>query len=309
MNKRLYSTPLCALWLAVVWLVAVLPACQPDGLPGGRDAMSFPEGLSLTLSPRPMDKLVPMKSGVNSFRDDKSKIDGLDIVLANGDAIIRILPVEQTASAEDNPGKSYLAKGALPQEDGMLAYHIGSKDLEGATDVYVVANYRPEGREVVSLATVEGLATVTQLKSLKQGNPVAGADPMVCTMFGEAALSLAEEATGSHAGEKKLSVELVRTVSMVTLAIDGSGLHPGIVIHPVSFSLHQLPVGCSIYGEKSNHPEDIRPTGQSLTELGASWPAVGNPEGTKGRESGRSPRLENPVRCISRKGRMAMETM
>ena len=87
---------------------------------------------------------------------------------------------------------------------------------------------------------------VSALRNLKQSSSDTPGVPNGCMMFAEAV-----DNGGSHTDPngdtgKKLEAKLERTVAMVTVAIDGSGLNKNIMITPTAISLHRVPTDCYI---------------------------------------------------------------
>lgn len=127
---------------------------------------------------------------------------------------------------------------------GVLEVHFSKEYVQtnalASKSIFLVANY---GKD---LAT-DRLGTVGDLRALKQGSSDTPGVPNGCMMFAEAV-----DKGGSHThtdtGEMGTSLEaqLVRTVAMVTVKIDGSGLNKNIMITPTAISLHRVPTDCYI---------------------------------------------------------------
>ena len=190
-----------------------------------------------------------------SERNDRSRIEDMNIVLASGNEIKNIIYIPSGSTSQGNLGEdeSGLIQGALPAEDGNLSYHISKLETYGVEDIYIVANYR----EVTSASTQgdgnlndflkreDGTyKTVADLKALRQGTRFVSGIQM-STMFGkgEEDVSAQEE----HGG-KVYRVELMRTTAMVTVAINETdeGLRSGVRIIPTQICLHNVPYACFI---------------------------------------------------------------
>lgn len=72
--------------------------------------------------------------------------------------------------------------------------------------------------------------------------------------------------------QRNLSIPLVRTAAMVTLAMDGGGLDEGVVITPKHISLHNVPTSCVLGSDNSvtTAPGGIEPKNGAVTPDGES---------------------------------------
>ncbi len=244
----------------------LLTACSADEISHGNLTGDTTNGLNLTLSVKPLTSKVMTKA--TSERTDRSRIERLDIVLANGDEITEIINIDKgstelgTDCGADDTG---LVGTRLPIDDPKdLNLHIGSNILGNATHVYLVANYINEAGRLTALPDKSVIQTVTGLKALRQGVLSSDLSSLnVCTMFGETSVKSEEsEETDQHPHSSSAkTVKLTRTIAMITLAIDGNGLRNGVVITPTKIELRNVPLSCSITGEnkiedKANISED-----------------------------------------------------
>lgn len=128
--------------------------------------------------------------------------------------------------------------------DGVFEVHFSKeyvqKNALESKSIFLVANY---GRDLSEAQ----LSNVDKLRALKQSSSDTPGVPNGCMMFAEAV-----DKGGSHThldtGDTGTSLEakLVRTVAMVTVKIDGSGLNKNIMITPTAISLHRVPTDCYV---------------------------------------------------------------
>lgn len=225
---------------------------------------------------------------VYSPRTDRSTITYLDVVLANRGNVEKILSFDNTTSTIDPAefDRTGLILGTFPVTpiDGVVTgikFRIGKTDMEDVTDIYVVANYINESGTLSHLPLQ--IRTVDQLNDLKQGIPNSG-NSILCTMFGHINM-VTDQPTMSGEQTKDYTIALKRTIAMITLAIDGSKLHDGVVITPMQAKLVNVPKTCYISKYLSNKPadvNDIEPKGDLVFQLANSWPPVCN-NTTKGK--------------------------
>lgn len=213
------------------------------------------EGVNLIISVAGMGN--KQLTRVTSERTDRSRIEDMNIVLADASGVIQEIiylknPTEpsQDVGMDDNG----LINGSLPVENGTLVYHVGSKSWAGKSKIFVVCNYwqinketgeiLPEKNNLNNCLTV-GTSTIEDLKALQQGTP-RKPGIMTSTLFGEATPA---EGTDAHGGQN-YTCELKRTTAMITVAItSGNGdekLKDGVKITPRSICLHNVPVNCNI---------------------------------------------------------------
>lgn len=209
-------------------------------------------------------------------RTDRSRIEDMNIVLADAAGVIReIIYVDAKSQIVSNPGleDNGLTSGKLPIDNGELSYHVGSKTWGGNSQIYVVCNYWQvngngeilEDRKNLNNCLSVGTSTIDDLKALKQGTPfIAGI--MTSTLFGEAEIG---EGTDTHGGQI-YNCELRRTTAMITVAItSGSGdekLKDGVKITPRSIQLHNVPTECNIGIESAINLNKITGTPDGLSQ-------------------------------------------
>lgn len=212
----------------------------------------------------------------NSDRTDRSRIEDMNIVLADAAGVIQeIIYVPKDTKANSNLGTedNGLINGDLPMDSGTLSFHVGSKSWAGKTQIYIVCNYWQvngngeilEDRKNLNNCLSVGTSTIDDLKALKQGTPfIAGI--MTSTLFGEAEIG---EGTDTHGGQI-YNCELRRTTAMITVAItSGSGdekLKDGVKITPRSIQLHNVPTECNIGIESAINLNKITGTPDGLSQ-------------------------------------------
>ena len=265
------------IWVAACILMGgtLFNSCT-DELDGKSVINTGTEGINLTISVDGMREKVLTRAEETSERTDKSEIHDLHIILASGnkdeDKIVDVLSVENmeegSSLSEDLTG---LVSGSSSNDDGEIIYqyHISQEKAKGASHVYVVANYMNEDGELVAFPKDE-ISTVSTLKNRKVGFPATSSNPY-CTMFGEVALGSSTD-DHDHSNGSTYSVELKRTLAMITVGINGENLRSGIVITPQSIALKQVPESCTL-GEGYKATEDnIDKDGYGYQEL--RWASI-----------------------------------
>lgn len=248
-------------------------SCTDEEMAGGGKGFKG-EGLNLSISVTPLTEKVMTRA--ESSRTDRSLIERLDVVLAKDDDITKVINIDKNTPALQgsyDATATGLVNQTLPLDNpASLNLHIGTNDIQDATHVYIVANYIGESEGVVTPLPITDASTVSALKALKQGYPKTPAAQMVCTMFGE--LEVQTDAHNSHTTQE---ISLTRTLSMITLAIDGTDLNPGILITPMSVRLVNVPNSCVITGENTpNNTSGIAPQGHYFADLQNKWGSVAN---------------------------------
>ena len=232
-----------------------------DELDGKSVINTGTEGINLSISVDGMREKVLTRAEA-SDRKDKSEIHDLHIILASGDDIKKVFSVESTETGSD---QSETSTGLEPDpsfDTGELSYHISQEDAKGADHVYVVANYMDNGSDdeygYAELAEfpIDEESSVSDLKALKVGFPAASANPY-CTMFGEVDLkSDSEETHDNHTNSSTYSVELKRTLAMITVGINATEMRKGVIIRPTGISLKNVPKSCWITKDNIPTSED-----------------------------------------------------
>lgn len=214
----------------VLLLTMVCGACQKD------EAFDVSEigkpMLIRVLLPDPIVTAPMTRAGATDF----DRITNLNIVVADKSGNIeRIFYYDGNNTDTTDPTYSTI--------EGMLEVHFSKEYVQThdltSKSIFLIANY---GNKLSSAQ----LKTVDELRALKQGSSDIPGVPNGCMMFAEAV------GNGSHThpdiGETGTSLEaqLVRTVAMVTVKIDGSELNKNIMITPTAISLHRVPTDCYI---------------------------------------------------------------
>lgn len=214
------------------------------------------QGVNLVISVAGMGNKQLTREGT-SERTDRSRIEDMNIVLADASGVIReIIYVPNPTTGTSDPGmeNNGLINGNLPTDGGPLVYHVGSRSWAGKSKIFIVCNYwqidkktgeiQPNMNNLNNCLTV-GTSTIDNLKALQQGTP-RKPGIMTSTLFGEAK---PDTGTDEHGGQN-YTCELQRTTAMITVAItSGNGdemLKDGVKITPRSICLHNVPVNCNI---------------------------------------------------------------
>lgn len=244
---------------------SLFTSCTNEELTGP----SYPKGeggvtLNITL-PDPITIDPMTRAGAADF----NKINDLNVVIADGETIENIYYYD--GSNTDETGPTFTTTNGEPEVHFSKEY-VKTNDLTSKS-IYIVANYGKNLR-------TEQLNNVSALRNLKQSSSDTPGVPNGCMMFAEAV-----DNGGSHTDPngdtgKKLEAKLERTVAMVTVAIDGSGLNKNIMITPTAISLHRVPTDCYIGNPNNdvNAGENgrIAETGEFKDGLQYSWdPIVG----------------------------------
>lgn len=253
-------------------LMMMCGACQKDDI---RDIAETEKSMTIrVLLPDPEVTAPMTRAGATDF----DRITDLNVVVADKSGTIE----HSYYYNGDNEGTTDPTYSTI---GGVLEVHF-SKDYVQTNDlasksIFLVANY---GKDL----STESLDNVRELRALKQSSSDTPGVPNGCMMFAEAV-----DKGGSHThpdtGDtgKRLEANLVRTVAMVTVKIDGSGLNKNIMITPTAISLHRVPTDCYI-GNPNNDVTAgengrIAETGEFKDGLQYSWdPIVGTATQTGG---------------------------
>ena len=259
-------------------LMMMCGACQKDDI---RDIAETEKSMTIrVLLPDPVVTAPMTRAGATDF----DRITDLNVVVADKSGTIEHR-YYYNGNNEGTADPTYSTIG------GVLEVHF-SKDYVQTNDlasksIFLVANY---GKDL----NTESLDNVSELRALKQSSSDTPGVPNGCMMFAEAV-----DKGGSHThtdtGDtgKRLEANLVRTVAMVTVKIDGSGLNKNIMITPTAISLHRVPTDCYI-GNPNNDVTAgengrIAETGEFKDGLQYSWdPIVGTATQTGGYSEWRS---------------------
>lgn len=266
--KQLFSSrTFCSLLLS---MMIICGACREDSIYDGAGI-----GKSMTIRVSLPDPVVTTPMG-RAGATDFDRIANLNVVVADGTGSIHSIHYYDGNNLEG-------ADPAFSTIDGGLEVHfseeyIRTNDLASKT-IYLVANYG-------SNLSTRRLENIEALRSLKQGSSDTPGVPNGCMMFAEVEDNGETHTHGSTTG-KTLKAELKRTVAMVTVAIDGSGLNKNIMITPTAISLHRVPTDCYI-GKPNNDVTAgengrIAEIGEFKDALQYSWdPIVGTATQTGG---------------------------
>lgn len=255
------------IWVAACILMGstLFNSCT-DELDGKSVINTGTEGINLSISVDGMREKVLTRVDIDNRR---ANIHDINIVFADAEEKIVDIVRITAENATTNPSIDAETTGLVSAdfETGDISYHIGTTDMESKefTDIYVVANLLNEKGELIEIPS--DVTTVQRLKELRQGVTYATAAGQYCTMFGKAE---ANSGNHEHTGGSTYKVSLKRTVAMITLGIDGSGLRQGVIIEPTKVELCNVPATCSISEDVPNMPDDeedspkISPSGQGI---------------------------------------------
>lgn len=222
------------------------------------------EGVNLIISVAGMGNKQLTRAEV-SDRTDRSRIEDMNIVLADASGVIQEIIYVPNPTGTSNPGMedNGLIEGSLPVDNGTLVYHVGSKSWAGKSKIFVVCNYwqiQDDGTTIIeeksnlNKCLTVGTSTIDDLTALQQGTP-RKPGIMTSTLFGEAKPAAGTEL---HGGQQ-YTCELKRTTAMITVAIETGGetkLNAGVKITPRSICLHNVPVNCNIGSDNRVDTDD-----------------------------------------------------
>lgn len=265
--------------LSILSLSCLYTACSDETLIGP----SYSNGkggvtLNITL-PAPI-VITPMtKAGATDF----NKINDLNIVIADGEEdqeSIHAIIYYDVNNPNDNSDVTFDIKDGVPSVHFSKDY-AQNNDLSSKT-IFLVANY---GKDL-SASKPENVGA---LRSLQQGSSDTPGVPNGCMMFAQATDG-GTHTDGDGSTGKSLKANLQRTVAMITVAIDGSGLNKNISITPTAIRLFRVPTDCYIGKPNDNVPtERITASGEFKDALQYSWqPIVGTTTQTSGYSEWRS---------------------
>lgn len=258
------------IWVAACILMGgtLFNSCT-DELDGKSVINTGTEGINLTISVDGMREKVLTRADIDNRR---ANIHDINIVFADAEEKIVDIVRITADNATENPSIDAENTGLVSAdfETGDISYHIGTADMESKefTDIYVVANLLNEKGELIEIPN--DVTTVQALKELRQGVSYATAAGQYCTMFGKAEQ---KDATDTHGGVT-YSVSLKRTVAMITLGIDGSGLRQGVIIEPTKMELCNVPVTCSISEDVQNVPDETSEISTSGQGIDIRWSPI-----------------------------------
>lgn len=219
------------------------------------------EKIQLTLSLPEQTRIATNTRTESSTRVDYSIVNNLNLVLANGNNIIRVYYFNEQGLTP-NDGNVTMSRSSLPMgpEEGNNKRYITIVGEEGDFDnvdcIYTVANYNQ---------AISTNYTIEQLKQLKQtttdGQPNKAAN---CMMF------------GSTNNFRNGTISLKRTLAMFSVKIDGTALKSGVRITPKKISLHNVPKSCFIGEDNAiNSTSESVAVGQTVDLTNAEgWGAL-----------------------------------
>lgn len=261
------------LWAAVLLLTG-MTACIQDDDTLRPDGQSRNANLIITVA-NPLSKTL---TRADSERHDLSTIENLNIVLTDGNKIIKILRADEDTPTNENitQEESGLTRGDLPtnitDEQTYIQYHIGTSDLTNVKDIYIVANYSDDSQLRTGM-------TVDQLKALRL-TAADGNAANITTMFGQATPTSGQDPHGGN----RYEVKLERLVAMVTvvLKIGNEGLKEGVTITPRNLSLHNIPTSVFLGQGNSAGTDNVEVIADGRPQSVVAWGdlSVDTPAGT-----------------------------
>lgn len=201
-----------------------------------------------------MSNKVLTRAGETSTRTDLSRIEQVQVFLAKDGGIIKSFfrngsSTEALVEETDYGTTGFVSvPTAWPVQptDGTttnIKFRVGSTDMGqlGVTHIYVVANYMNVNGDLAQVPSE--VKTVEALRNLEQYG--SAQDITKCVLFGE--LDTKKDGPVSTTSDQRsFKIPLIRTVAMVTLAVDGSELSDGIIITPKNVKLVNVPTSCKI---------------------------------------------------------------
>ena len=242
----------------------ILPSCvdEPDCSLNNEKLVDVK--LTITL-PEPISKSVTTKAP----RTDYNTVNDLNVLVFNTTGTLLLdsyyFDASYTGSSPFPTVTPSLPLNSSPTDNTSATIHIC--DVEPTSKFYLVANY----------GSLISVANVTALKNLTQ--TATNGIPTSCMMYAEAT----NNGGTQYILEKK--AELVRTLSMITVKIDGTNLSVGtgkeIRIIPKTIKLRNVPTSCVL-------GSDIDNVGTNATNILAgdeaivtSWGTLTSATGTK----------------------------
>ena len=269
MKKHLYRY----VGVACLLLALGVPSCNKEecaggGLPEGKGAVT----LRVTL-PDAVVAAPPTRAGATDF----DRISHLSVVVADGpsdgDALVRVYDFDATVPVAGDPSLT------LDSDNKGLEVHFSEQltadDALGSKTFFLVANYGPALRAAFEAGQ---LPDVGALRALRQGSSATPGVPLGCMMFAQAVDNRGAHIHDDGTVGRTLDADLERTVAMVTVVIDGSGLNRNISVAPTEIGLHRVPVDCPIGAPNLDVPAGddgrIAAWGEFKETVSLGWPAV-----------------------------------
>lgn len=221
--------------------------------------------LGVTL-PNPMPQGAKTRANLNNF----NVINDLNVVVAQGDAISNVYYFE-TYTTDTGGDPSMVVEG-----DKATITISRDQQIPDNADIYLLANY---GQQVSA-------STVTELKAIRNSEQGQGLEgrPQDCYMFARASEA------GVTEDRRRMAAELKRTVAMVTLKVDGTGLAGNVKIEPRNIRLCQVPASCAVGNEGQNMADEgnVVPLGdeQSVSNWGNLGKGINETIGTHDEAAG-----------------------
>lgn len=156
-------------------------------------------------------------------RSDFNTVTDLNIIVCSGNSITDIAYFDESSSI--NIGNPSITK-QLPLNSENVDTYVKFDAFTPGDEVYILANYG-------SALSKSTYSTIDQVQSIRQ--TAADGIPTECMMFAKA-----EQKTGGY------EIQLKRTLVMVTVAFDASGLNEKIKVTPKKISLHNVPKECYV---------------------------------------------------------------
>lgn len=280
---------------SLVVLTLLFTSCLSDWQEAEKPSFEPERGLTLSISTSPLTSKTLTKA--TSERNDRGRVEDLNIVLANGNEIKEIIYLGNSISPAEIDSKgeqdSYVASGSLPMPSGSttpLKYHIGTEKCAGLTDIYLVSNYRgtesnPTSTTLQNLDNylTGGKRTVEALKALPIYPMSAAQEINTVALYGH--VSLTNATAHDHANSRnEIEVQLERTIAMISLQIEADEteeLKEGLQIKPLEASLRMIPkIGLLAPSNQNNETKNAQKGNQ--IQYGGTLLSPENPIGGHG---------------------------
>jgi len=178
--------------------------------------------LSIRLPEEMKTNNISARAGIEDF----NRIYNLLVAAFNGEELVFQQYFNTIGNVDGDPSMTL-------ESDGSFKIHISEeKNIPSESTIHILANYGKEVDPNISL---------TDFKKIKQSDDKGIPIGRQSYMYGEAK----SIGTDFHGG-KKMSVELRRTIAVISVVMDGRELAEGVTIKPTKISLHNVPTACTI---------------------------------------------------------------
>jgi len=236
--------------VALLCLLAVgLSSCVEEEFAGGAEAKEC-NSVSVKVQ---LPKQIVVNPMSRAEAEDFNKVDNLNILISDGTSIKKRIYLDFTSRTGESPFTT--EEGVTVtfiEENGCRGYQLDFSDTywngSGVSlkdcQFHAVANWgsaitaETDSNDVDELRALE-----TKAGEVDLGNDrVHSVVPTPNVMYGE----ITDETINESEKKRVVTIGLKRTVAMITLAIDGSGLENNVVIQLDDVTLHNVPSVCKL---------------------------------------------------------------